>query len=342
MPNDVESDFSATWDSIIRRDPAGRGLISSEAARGPLCPGHLEMAAADLAANGVAAAIVTGFYIPHATPPAAETDGPPGAALLAAALTAVGVECRLITDPWCASAVTAAAEAMGLDAEIVMTAPARCDAWADDFFASTFGRTLSHLIAVERVGPSHTLESLVAQSRSGPPPVAEWQERVPPESRGCSHNMRARVIDEWTGDLFRLFERAKRHNPAVRTIGVGDGGNELGMGSVPWEELVARVDRENSARIPCRIATDWTIVAGTSNWGAQALAAAVCVRKGRAEALRPWTCRQQEAVLHYLVENGPAVDGIAGKAEATVDGLPFVTYIQAWRSIRESLGLGEE
>jgi hypothetical protein len=335
----VSSDLLALWDSLIRRDPAGRGLISSEVVRGPLCAGHFAKAARDLAERGQAVGIVTGFFIPHADPAAAETDGPPGAALLAAALKAVDIDCRLITDPWCANAVTAAAEAMGLDRSTVLTAPARCDAWTHEFLQSPFGRSLTHLVSIERVGPSHTLDSLAAQRREGRVPREQFESSVPVETRGSSHNMRARIIDEWTGDLYRLFERVQEQRPDVRTIGVGDGGNELGMGSIPWEELVARVERENSARIPCRIATDWTIVAGTSNWGGAALAAAVCHLKGRDDALVSWTCRQQEDALQHLVDHGPAVDGIVGSAQATVDGLPFITYIQPWRSIRESLAI---
>lgn len=335
----MASDLLALWDSLIRRDPAGRGLISSEATRGPLCPGHFATAAHDLAERGKAVGIVTGFFIPHAEPAAAETDGPPGAALLAAALQGVGIDCRLITDPWCADALTAAADAMGLARSTVLTAPARCSAWVDEFLGSAFGRSLTHLVSIERVGPSHTLDSLAAQRREGHAPLTEFEASVPIETRGSSHNMRARIIDEWTGDLFRLFERVQETRHDVRTIGVGDGGNELGMGSIPWEELVARVERENSARIPCRIATDWTIIAGTSNWGGAALAAAVCHLKGGEDALRLWTCRQQETALQHLVDRGPAVDGIVGRAQATVDGLPFITYIQPWRSIRESLGM---
>ena len=40
--------------------------------------------------------ILTGFYVPRGSPPAAETDGPAGAALLALALSRIGVRCRLL------------------------------------------------------------------------------------------------------------------------------------------------------------------------------------------------------------------------------------------------------
>ena len=45
--------------------------------------------------------LITGFYVPLGTPPAAETDGPVGAAMLAGALTRLGVASRLVTDEPC-------------------------------------------------------------------------------------------------------------------------------------------------------------------------------------------------------------------------------------------------
>ncbi len=51
--------------------------------------GGLWQAASALAtASDPSVGIITGFYVPLGTPPAAETDGPVGAALLAGALTA--------------------------------------------------------------------------------------------------------------------------------------------------------------------------------------------------------------------------------------------------------------
>ena len=37
---------------------------------------------------------------------------------------------------------------------------ARTDRWADEFLASDFGGRLTHLIAIERAGPSHTSQSV--------------------------------------------------------------------------------------------------------------------------------------------------------------------------------------
>lgn len=91
----------AELERLIRRDPARRGLISAEETLPPLCPGHLAGAAEALRTTTGPIWIVTGFYIPAASPPAAETDGPPGAAFLADLLTRLGRPVRLLTDELC-------------------------------------------------------------------------------------------------------------------------------------------------------------------------------------------------------------------------------------------------
>lgn len=346
-----EDETIAQFDAFIRRDPAQRGLIGSEPRFGPLCPGNLAGASAHLAEFGRKVAIVTGFFIPGGDPPSAETDGPPGALLLAQALQRVGIDVVIVTDRYCGRALAAAAQACAFPVERLLCYP-HSDEDATDggarsassdrltaFAASLTG--LTHLIAIERVGPSHTLESFVAQPRAGEPPVALFEEKVPPARRDHCHNMRGENIDAFAGDLHRLFEQAARLFPAAKTIGIGDGGNEIGMGAVPWEDLERRLSGEQSGRVPCRIACDWNIVAGTSNWGGMALAAGVVCRRGQPELLRPFTVAQQRLVLEAMVVNGPAVDGVTRRREATVDGIPFLTYIQPWEGMRRALGLDQ-
>lgn len=332
------SDLIDEFDRLIRRDPARRGLIGSESHYGPLCAGHLKGAATDLAERGKCVVIVTGFYVPHADPPAAETDGPLGSVVLASALQKTGSEVFLLTDERCFPALLTAAEAAGIAPERVLCCPDCTTPWIDSFFNDGRGSELTHLIAVERVGPSHTPDSLIRQSRCGKPPVAEFTASVSAESHNRCHNMRGRVIDEYSASLHRLFERLPQYRPDVTTIGIGDGANEIGMGVIPWEDLVRRLEGDCSGRIPCRIATDWNIVAGTSNWGAYALAAATLALRGEADVLQHWDQSHEERILQYLVEKGPAVDGVTGRQEPTVDGMPFITYIQPWVGIRQLLG----
>jgi hypothetical protein len=213
------------------------------------------------------------------------------------------------------------------------------DLWIDEFEQSGPGRTLTHVIAIERVGPSHDEHSLLKQTRTGPAPVEEFLSTVPAEHRNRSHNSRGICIDEWSPPLFRLFEGVSASSGNRKTIGIGDGGNEIGMGTVPWEELVRRLSLKETSSIPCRVATDWNIIAGTSNWGAFALAAAVVLLAGRTEALSHVDSAFHQNLLERMVIDGPAVDGIARRPSATVDGLPFATYIQTWLEIRRIIGL---
>jgi hypothetical protein len=174
---------------------------------------------------------------------------------------------------------------------------------------------------------------------AGEAALAKFLADVAPEHHDRCHNMRGVCIDAHTAPLHRLFEQLPNIHPAARTIGVGDGGNEIGMGAIPWTDLRRRLSGDHAGRVPCRIACDFNIVAGTSNWGAMALAAAVCLLRNRLDVLQPWTQERHHEWLEHLVTNGPAVDGVTGRREATVDGLPFLTYIQPWEGILRCCGL---
>ncbi len=340
----------AEFERFIHRDPARRGLCASESegvssAKLPrLGAGQLAAAAANLAQTASRVAIVTGFFIPHAEPPCAETDGPPGSLFLAHCLNALGIDAAVITDEPCASTVQAAADGIGFPADQIFVAPLKAESWCDGFLQSDFARGLTHLVAIERVGPSHTPESVGKSGEwrvaSGEPdknvsnsPLSAFLADVAPEHHNHCHNMRGVCIDAHTAPLHLLFERLPQLHPMARTIGVGDGGNEIGMGAIPWAELRRRLSGEQAGRVPCRIACDFNIVAGTSNWGAMALAAGVCLLRDRLDVLQPWTQERHREWLEHLVANGPAVDGVTGRREATVDGLPFLTYIQPWEGI---------
>jgi D-glutamate cyclase len=320
-------------EELVRRDPARRGLNSPLSRDDVLCPCHLEQSASHLAVQGRHAAIVTGFFIPDAEPPAAETDGPPGSLHLAKSLEQAGITATIHTDAHCAGAVDAAAKAAGFPSDQLFVHDCHPDA---DMAAVLGGNSepITHLLAVERVGPCHTPESLSAQRRTGLAPLDAFLSAVPDINWNRCHNMRGRMIDDVTSPLHRLFEELPTHRPEAKTIGVGDGGNEIGMGGIPWEVLCERLNHEQAAAVPCRIATDWTIIAGTSNWGAYALAAAVLLKRGMWSEILKWSGDAELGVIDAMVKHGPAVDGVTKRREATVDGLPAITYIQALEGIR--------
>jgi hypothetical protein len=318
----------AELERLIRTDPARRGLISTEVEFGSLLPGHLGLAAQELASHATSVVIVTGFYIPSADPPAAETDGPLGAVLLAETLVRLGVTVQIVTDEECLSVARQAARYS------VYSSDASCFVQTPESLQTT---NVSHFIAVERVGPSHTLESLRRLHPEQPDLWKQFAGAVPETDRDHCFNMRGVCIDEFTAPLHRLFEASDTH--PIKTIGIGDGGNEIGMGSIPWSEFVRRLPDPPGAKIACRVPCDYTIVAGVSNWGGYALAAAVAYLRGRVDILEPWTSTQQWEWLQAIVREGPAVDGVTRLQQPTVDGLPFATYIQPWDAMRQLLGL---
>lgn len=354
-----QQDLLTRMEQFIRRDPAARGLISSETRYGPLCAGHLSGAAAELAASATGVALVTGFFIPGADVPACETDGPLGTLLLAAVLQQLDIDTVVLTDAACRPAVQAAADSIAFSARNIVTLEDNPLADWQQWLQQT-GFRLSHLIAVERVGPSHTEDSLQGQYPADEEMLQQFCRLVPAAHHNRCHNMRGEIIDSHTAPLHELFEKLpeqKESEPeknaetingetdatvfSCRSIGIGDGGNEIGMGSIGWAELSRRLQGEQAPRIPCRVATHQTVIAGTSNWGAYALAAAVALLRDAVEVLRPFDVRQQEEALQQMVAEGPAVDGITGLREPTVDGLPFLTYIQPWAGIRRLLSLPE-
>jgi hypothetical protein len=315
-------------EAAIRSDPGRRGLLG--AAGPPLGLGELAAAARSLAETGRHAVLLTGFSIPTADPPAAETDGPPGAVALAETLNRLGIAATLVTDPFCGSALRAAAGAAGLPKESV------CVLRESGEFPDLLAKSrppVSHLVAIERVGPGYDHE--LVRTRCGEAAAAKFLAVVPRELWSRCLNMRGLPIEEWTVDFSAAFESPP---PDVTTIGLGDGGNELGLGKFCWDDLAARLDGVADPRILCRVAANHTVLAGTSNWAAYGLAAATAVAAGRPSAFAPVTPAAQAHVIAAMVKNGPAVDGVTRRFEPTVDGLTPAVYDAPLVAIRAALG----
>jgi len=124
-------------------------------------------------------------------------------------------------------------------------------------------------------------------------------------------------------------------NSSIETIGIGDRGNEIGAGRIPWE-----VFRENSitCREPvfcCRIPTEYFISSGISNWGGYALMIGVAWAKGRMDLIEKVTSEREGKILEYLIHHGPAIDGITCRPDLSVDGIEFKDYIKVIERIKE-------
>lgn len=107
----------------------------------------------------------------------------------------------------------------------------------------------------------------------------------------------------------------------IPTIGIGDGGNEIGMGNV--REAVARFIMHGAQICPVG-KTDVFLPAGVSNWGAYGIAAAIALLKQRPELAH------QPDLEAKLIQACPAIgfiDGFSGRLEPSVDALPLGVHV---------------
>jgi hypothetical protein len=160
-------------------------------------------------------------------------------------------------------------------------------------------------------------------------------ERSGPAKDDRNYTMRGRDITDSMCPAHVLIEYATAHFPQVATIGIGDGGNEIGMGKIPHETIVKNIP--NGDLIHCRVPTDHLIVCGVSNWGAYALAAGVYLLRGVKPPADLFDPDRERAILEVMVREGPLVDGVTGRQTATVDGLTWEEYVKPLVRIRELL-----
>lgn len=265
--------------------------------------GSLERAARSIMSTPDAhVGIVTGFFIRHATPPSPETDGLGGMAHLAAGLAHCGIPVTVITDAPCSKAVWAVTAELpaSVALEVVSVSDASVRSLRERL--SEGDRPLTHLIAIERVAPG---------------------------SDGKPHREHGWDMSADTAPLHLLFEEDGWRRPWV-TIGIGDGGNEIGMGALPME--IVSQDIPNGALVAATTSTDHLIVAGVSTWGGYGLlsAMAMVAPERRPTLLQDFTPEMDRRFLAAAVEVGQAVDDSRpehpGRPQMSVDRLPWLHH----------------
>ena len=219
-------------DIILDRDQRGVAEL-----RPHLPTDFCDQAAALVLENPGTAMIVTGFYILAAG--ATETDGPPGAAVIGAALQSIGYEVVYVTDRHTAPVMRAIAAPDSRTIEFPIA-----DEPASRVFAEKLLSDVSPtvLIAIERCGFT---------------------------DEGLYRNMLGADISAYNAKTDYLFEG----HPA--SVGIGDGGNEVGMGNLA--SIIPSVP--TLVRLPCVTRTSKLIITSVSNWGGYGLVAAISRRK---------------------------------------------------------------
>lgn len=167
------------------------------------------------------------------------------------------------------------------------------------FHAGSLPQKLTHLIAVERLGRA-------------------VDERY--------YSMRGRDITEVTEPLDQLFLDANSQD--IVTIGIGDGGNEIGMGKIR-DHVISNIS--HGATISSIVPTDFLISSGTSNWGAWGLVAGLSLL-ARHDLLPD--VEEARDDLRQAIDAG-CCDGVTGRREMTVDGLTVEVYLDPLQKLRD-------
>jgi hypothetical protein len=281
----------------IQSKPTLESIILTQDKRGmsylrPFLPSDYCLQAAQLAFDHCGCIfITTGFYITAYG--AVETDGPPGAIAIGRALAALGCQVIYITDRYASSMMNHLCQ----DHAEVIDFPIADDPTSRNFSEKIISQYQpSLLVSVERCGISQDGKYL---------------------------NCNGADISPFTARIDLLFDSD------IPSIGIGDGGNEIGMGNL------FEVIRQTSGLPENPTVTHVTslIAASVSNWGGYGLVAGLSYLAGRDLLPDP---ENEEHLLQELFAAG-CYDGMQAVPTCGVDGYTLHENKQVLDALRRWL-----
>lgn len=327
---------------VVGRDPGKRGIT-------PLIRQNALAQAALNFINAPSIAVLTGFPCRVVSSPPSETDGPPGAMALAFAALQLGKSTCIVTDTCNFAPLQTCSSALGLGSisraqfEEFAFDPQDKDTPAFHERLQSISAKYNHTIAIERSGMA---------------------------ADGSFRTMRGTVMDHLVAPLDLLLtvgtanDSTLQGTPSRTSTGIGDGGNEAGMGIV--HALVKEII-PNGPLIGSVTPCDALVVAGVSNWGGWGLIAAVeaATRLGLAPFSMPTTfegrpdtnqgqdrgsipafekqfllptTEEANVVANALMESGVG-DGISGQIDppGSVDGMQHDVHLALLQELRQLL-----
>ena len=237
--------------------------------------------------------IVTGFYedVPHTI----ETDGPPGALAVGRAWEGLGRKVVYVSDRHC----------------VPFLEPEAGEADVVDF---------------PIMGPEESRAFSLSLLEKYNPSVVLAIERCSLTKSGGYFNTNTprKDISAYTTRVDDLFTE---HSA---TVGIGDGGNEIGMGKL--KDVIATVP--TLAPDPAETACTHLVICSVSNWGGYGLAAALAILAGQ-NILR--TREEESGIIRRMVDRG-AVDGNFLKPIYGVDGMTLEESLEILDQLHEVVG----
>jgi hypothetical protein len=123
------------------------------------------------------------------------------------------------------------------------------------------------------------------------------------------------------------------HDAGCLTIGIGDLGNEIGMGLI--RDTVQEVVSTGRV-VGCTVPTDVLVVAGCSNWGAYGVAAGLAALERNVDLLH--TAVIERAMITECCLAG-GVDGFSCGPTLEVDGASYRTHMAFVRLLRDVVAI---
>lgn len=318
--NDTTNDTTFDLiDALLTVDLPARGVIDLAY---PVFRDHYSRPLFALAAQTLTAAVQPGDTVIIATgfpnriridPDIAESDGPVGAAAMARALEmGLGAAPVIVVEAPLVDATIATVQALGL----------RC-VDPDQAVASAQTSSNLHCAAVVASPMDPTEARVLAQQLTAANRVGAFIaiEKGGANAQGVIHYSRGTPGTGWIAPVDGMMEIVAAQGGA--TIGIGDGGNEVGMGNAQGA-LRDVIPYGADCGCPCGggivpgFETDVVLPVTVSNWGGYGVCAALAIALGD-----PRLLHDAAAESRMLQAAGVAglIDGVSGFTEPTSDGL---------------------
>ena len=229
-----------------------RTLYEMERGENPIT---YDVSRAVLAKKNAKVAIVTGIVVAGHLPKG-EVDGPIGAAVLGRALSLLGHKVDLMVEAPMNDVMEGLVKTLGYPGKVVLTSDRSAEevkGWADDYDVA---------VTIEKLGRN---------------------------SKGLRHSVNGTPLEK-TGDYYIDDFIVAMNDKHKLTIGIGDGGNEIGFGKM-HDKAQKIVLHGADCGCPCHggivttTATQYLIPAAVSNYGAYAVTAALALGAERPDLL---------------------------------------------------------
>ncbi len=273
-------------DNIVNLDLNGRGIkkLYQGVEDSSLCLKASKIIRNVLENKNPQAILTTGFPIlPEEKP---ETDGPPGTIILAKACEELGINTVLISDEPFLKLYQNLSDLINLNSIKMEKIPKNANE-AEDKCSSILNKYDPQvIISIERPGIN---------------------------DNGKYWDMNGEDITDIVGKVDALFSKAEKRN--IPTIGVGDGGNEIGMGNI---KSTLEEEIPNGSKIASKTEVQTLVTGGVSNWGAYGIVTALSILEGK-DLLHD--SEMEESLIKTCLENG-AIDSFSKSSKYKVDGIP--------------------